>query len=133
MASEGFESVSFQGSFQDTLDTVAGFMEKYGEAVNQTYQDEIDSKIYQSQSMGEIVGNFAAISYQISYLKTLQNNLITQRIADSELTQKALTEFEKNLNQVSNDLDELKQKVSELKIFLSKNIKNTKTIIKDIE
>jgi hypothetical protein len=120
MASEGFESVSFQDSFQDTLDTVAGFMEKYGEAVNQTYQDEIDNKIHQSQNMGEIVGNFAAISYQISYLKTLQNTLITQRIADNELTQKALTEFEKNLNQVSNDLDELKEKIREFRIFLCK-------------
>jgi hypothetical protein len=123
MASEGFESVSYQDSFQDTLDTVAGFMEKYGEAVNQTYQDELDSKIHQSQNMGEIVGNFAAISYQISYLKTLQNTLITQRISDNELTQKALTEFEKNLNQVSNDLDELKEKVRELRIFLSKKSK----------
>ncbi|NJL65228.1 MAG: hypothetical protein HC903_29865 [Methylacidiphilales bacterium] len=122
MASEGFESVSFQDSFQDTLDTVAGFMEKYGEAVNQTYQDEIDSQIHHSQNMGEIVGNFAAISYQISYLKTLQNTLITQRITDNQLTQKALTEFEKNLNQVSDDLDELKQKIREFRLFLSKQI-----------
>jgi hypothetical protein len=122
MASEGFESVSCQDSFQDTLDTVAGFMEKYGEAVNQTYQDEIDRKIHQSQNMGEIVGNFAAISYQISYLKTLQSTLITQRITDNELTQKALTEFEKNLNQVSNDLDELKERIREFRIFLSKKV-----------
>jgi hypothetical protein len=122
MASEGFESVSCQDSFQDTLDTVAGFMEKYGEAVNQTYQDEIDRKIHHSQNMGEIVGNFAAISYQISYLKTLQSTLITQRITDNELTQKALTEFEKNLNQVSNDLDELKERIREFRIFLSKKV-----------
>ncbi|PAX56542.1 hypothetical protein [Brunnivagina elsteri] len=120
MASEEFECVSCQDSFQDTLDTVTGFMEKYGKAVNQTYQDEIDSKVHQSQNMGEIVGNFAAISYQISYLKTLQNTLITQRINDNELTQRALAEFEKNLNQVSNDLDELKQKIRELRLFLSK-------------